>query len=155
MYLVLIVLAVVGMIAAIVASYVNWKRERARTGSDNNYSQAYLNRDKMFRRIFMFCLAALLVFGYQTCNGQSVYVGYNDRRQATVAIDTDACSATIVTHSDTIVLYGDTVTYFRGLVTLKERVSEGHRMLAQICTSDRCIIYPRAVWCDYCGNQRY
>lgn len=136
------ILPAITMIGTLVLAYKNW-----RSANDPK-------ADRNLRWTFCIALLALILLSDFNCKGQSVYVGYSQRFDATVAINTDECSATITTPTDTIVLYGDTVTYFRDLVILKEHVSEGFRMLAQICTSGRCAEHPTVAWCRYCGNQR-
>lgn len=111
----------------------------------------YLRRDRIYRKLFIASILLLVITSVNKCVGQSVFVSFNQRYQATVAIDTVALSATITFPNDsTVVLYGQRIVTHNGLILLVE----GERTLARICTSQDCITYPQATWCATCGNQR-
>lgn len=144
----LIVLLVLTCIVCVAKAYHNWKAEYRKVGAAS--STAHLQRDRVIRYVFGFVFTLLLVISHYTCTGQSVFVGYSQRYNATVAIDTSLLSATIVTPNDTIVLYGSRIINYNGLILLVE----GQRTLARICVSNDCKQYPQATWCSTCGNQR-
>lgn len=132
-------------------SYVNHRTQYRLYGNRHRYySTAYFKRDRIYRNVFIGLLIALLTTVSMRACAQSTFVGFSQRHQATIAIDTSLLSATIITPTDTIILYGSRVITYNGLILLVE----GERTLARICTSKDCATYPQATWCNTCGNQR-
>lgn len=142
---------ITALIIVFFAAYFNFRAEYRIHGNNHRwYSDNYRKRDRIYRYVFIGLLMALFTTASIRACGQSTFVGYSQRYQATVAIDTLEKSATIVTPTDTIVLYGSRVINHNGLILL----TEGERTLARICTSSDCSHYPQATWCAFCGNQR-